>query len=473
MSYDFDIVVIGGGPGGYVGAIRAAQLGKKVAIVEKRKTMGGTCLNVGCIPSKALLDSSEWYDAAKHSFSDHGIVVQDVAMDVSKMMQRKEQVVADVCNGVDFLIKKNKIKRFYGTASFLSEHEIQIAPQKDQEKVETISGENILIATGSEPISLPNITIDGKTILTSDHALALTEVPKHLVIIGAGVIGLELGSVWRRLGAKVTVVEMLPGLFPNADKQMSSLLARLLKNQGMDFLFGQKVTQIDQQGNGLRVLIEQADKDNAGQTSIDASHLLVAVGRKPFVQGLNHEKIGLAMTKQGRIQVNPQTYATSIPHIYAVGDVIDGPMLAHKASDEAIAWAEKLSGQAGHINYNAIPYIVYTWPEMAWVGESEEALRDQKIPYQTGKFFFRANGRARAMNESEGLVKILAHKETDRVLGMHIIGPRASDLIVEGALAIEFSASAEDLARTVHAHPTLAESVREAAMAAGGWSIHS
>jgi dihydrolipoamide dehydrogenase len=466
MSYDYDVAVIGGGPAGYVGAIRAAQLGKKTAIIDKRETLGGTCLNVGCIPSKALLDSTEHYDQARHSYAEHGIEIGELGVNLEQMMKRKDKVVSDVCSGVDFLISKNKIERYVGHGRLTSEHDIKISGQ-DEGK---ISAQDILLATGSEPMSLPGMEVDGKDVLFSDHALSLTEIPQHLLVIGAGVIGLELGSVWQRLGAKVTVVELLPALFPSWDKQMASTATRILKGQGFDFLFGHKVQGLKRQKG--QVTVSVADKDGKEQ-KLTADKVLMAVGRKPYLEDLGLETVGISKNEQGRIDVDPTTYRTSVANIYAAGDVVNGPMLAHKASDEGIAWAERLAGQAGHVSYEAIPNIVYTWPEFAWVGQGEEALKEQGIAYKTGKFFVKANGRARAMNESEGLVKILSDKQTDRVLGVHIISPRASDLIIEAAMAVEFRASAEDLARTVHAHPTLSESVREAAMGAGGWSIHS
>lgn len=466
MSYDYDVAVIGGGPAGYVGAIRAAQLGKKTAIIDKRETLGGTCLNVGCIPSKALLDSTEHYDQARHSYAEHGIDIGELRVNLEQMMKRKDKVVQDVCSGVDFLMSKNKIKRLQGQGSLISEHEVAISGQ-DEGK---ISAQDILLATGSESIGLPGMEVDGKDVLFSEHALSLSEIPEHLVVVGAGAIGLELGSVWRRLGAKVTVIELLPALFPAWDKQMASTATRILKGQGFEFLFGHKVQGVKREQGGLSVTVIDQQKQ---EQNIAADKVLMAVGRKPFLDGLGLDKLNIRKNEQGRIDVDPTTYRTSVDNIYAVGDIVNGPMLAHKASDEGIAWAERLVGQAGHVSYEAIPNIVYTWPEFAWVGEGEETLKEQGVSYSVGKFFVKANGRARAMHEFEGQIKILAEKKTDRILGVHIIGPRASDMIIEAAMAMEFRASAEDLARTVHAHPTLSESVREAAMAVGGWSIHS
>lgn len=474
----FDVIVIGSGPGGYVGAIRAAQLGLKTAIVEKRATLGGTCLNVGCIPSKALLDSSEQYHLAKEGGLDvHGISVGNVKIDVSKMIDRKQKVVDEVCQGVDFLMKKNKITRLEGFGRLIGDKKVEILPvgknglePASDEPTQTVEADHIILATGSEPIELPGFEFDEKSILSSTGALELTKVPKHLLIIGAGVIGLELGSVWKRLGAKVTVLEMMPGLLPGIDKQMAGQLQRSLEGQGLEFLFGVKVTGYQKKGGDL--VLEYETKDGKKE-SLKGDKILAAVGRRPFTDHLGLEKAGVELTERGRIKVDPANFQTSAPGVYAIGDVIDGPMLAHKAEDEGIALAEMLAGQAGHINYEAIPWIIYTWPEMAWVGRGEDQLKADGVPYKTGRSIFRSNGRAKAMNETEGQVKILTHKETDRVLGLFIFGPRASDMIVEAAVAMEFGASAEDLARVCHAHPTLSEVVREAAMAAGGWSIHS
>ncbi|MCB1142877.1 MAG: dihydrolipoyl dehydrogenase [Leptospiraceae bacterium] len=464
---EFDITVIGAGPGGYVAAIRAAQLGFKVAIIEKRKTLGGTCLNVGCIPSKALLDSSEQYHLTKHKLSDHGIEVKDVKLDLKKLLQRKDKVVSEVCDGVDYLMKKNKIERILGTAKLKSSTEIEIT-EKDQS--ETIRSKNIILATGSVPITFNGFDIDGKQIVTSDHAINLPEVPKHLIVIGAGVIGLELGSVWSRLGAEVSIIELMPRLFGTSDKQMAAYTQRLLEGQGLKFYFGHKVLSSEKKKNEVIVKVQ----DPTGkEIDFKGDVVLLAVGRRPFTDGLGAEEIGIEFTERKRIKVNPHTFQTNIPNIYAIGDVIEGPMLAHKAEDEGIAVAELIAGQKGHINYEAIPWIVYTWPEVAWVGSGEEELKEKGIEYKVGKAIFKSNGRAKAMNESDGQVKVLADKKTDKLLGVYIVGPRASDMIVEAAVAFEFGSSAEDLARTCHAHPTLSEVVREAAMAVDKWSIHS
>lgn len=465
----YDVVVIGAGPGGYVAAIRAAQLGKKVAIIEKRKTLGGTCLNVGCIPSKALLDSSEEYDKAKHKLGDHGITVGSVKIDIKKMMERKDKVVSEVTSGVDYLMKKNKITRYLGLGKFISKTEVSITGEDG--KVETIAGSNIIIATGSTPIEIPPLPIDGKTLITSDHAIALEEVPSHLIIVGAGVIGLELGSVWARLGAKVTIVELLPRLFGTADAATASYAQRLLEKQGLTFLFETKVHGAKVKGKKVEVEIESKD----GKKSVlEGDKVLVSIGRRPNTDGLGAKELGIEFTERGRIKVKPNHFQTNIPNIYAIGDVIDGPMLAHKAEDEGIALAEMIAGKAGHVNYKAIPWVVYTWPEVAWVGHGEEELKNQGIEYKVGKSMFKANARSKAMNEPDGQVKILSDKKTDKLLGVHIVGPRASDMIAEIAVAFEFGASAEDIARSTHAHPTLSEVIREAAMDADAkWSIHS
>ncbi|GBF49780.1 dihydrolipoamide dehydrogenase [Leptospira ryugenii] len=465
----YDIIVIGAGPGGYVAAVRAAQLGKKVAIIEKRKTLGGTCLNVGCIPSKALLDSSEEYHKAKHKLGDHGISISNVKIDIKKMMERKDKVVSEVTSGVDYLMKKNKITRYLGLGSFVSKTEVQI--KGEDGKVETIAGKDIIIATGSTPIEIPTFPIDGKTLITSDHAIALEEVPEHLIIVGAGVIGLELGSVWSRLGAKVSIVELMPRLFGTSDQATAGLAQRILEKQGLNFLFETKV--LGTKAKGKKVEVEIEDKSGKKST-LEGDKVLVSIGRRPNTDGLGAKEIGIEFTDRGRIKVKPNHFQTNIPNIYAIGDVIDGPMLAHKAEDEGIALAELLAGKAGHVNYRAIPWVVYTWPEVAWVGYGEEELKNQGIEYKVGKYMFKPNARAKAMNEADGQVKVLADKKTDKLLGVHIVGPRASDLIAEVAIAFEFGASAEDIARSTHAHPTLSEAIREAAMDADAkWSIHS
>ena len=463
----FDTVIIGSGPGGYVAAVRCAQLGQKTAIIEKRATLGGTCLNVGCIPSKALLDSSEHFEHALHGAAAHGIEIGQVKLDLKKMLARKDKVVSEVCNGVEFLMKKNKVTHYHGFGKLLGNQKIEIALESG--KKETIEAKNIILATGSVPISVPGMETDGKSIITSDEAINLPSVPKHLVIIGAGVIGLELGSVWRRLGAKVTVIELMPRLFGTADKQISSLAQRTYTAQGIEFLFEHKVQSIDKKEKNVTV---KAQNKAGEEVKIEGDVVLVAVGRKPYTENLGLEQAGVKLNNRGRIEVDRHTFATSASGIYAIGDVIEGPMLAHRAEDEGIALAENLAGQKGHVNYDAIPWIVYTWPEVAWVGKGEEELKEAGIEYTVGRSLFRANARAKAMEENEGQVKILADKKTDRILGVYIFGPRASDMIAEIAVAVEFGASAEDIARSVHAHPTLSEVIRDAAQNACGWAIH-
>ena len=470
MSDKFDLIVIGGGPGGYVCAIRAAQLGMKVAVIEKRPTLGGTCVNVGCIPSKALLDTSENYHKAKHGgLAEHGIDVGNVKIDLGKMMARKEKVVKELTDGLNFLMDKNKITVFRGTGSFKSAapDDVQVQVKGDEEQV--ISGRKCVIASGSEVIELPNLQVDRKNIITSDEAIALDKVPEHMVIIGAGVIGLELGSVWSRLGAKVTIVELLPGILMSMDRQMRELAQRILTKQGINFLFEHKVTEAKVKKNKVEVTAE----NNKGESqSITCDKLLVAVGRRPVTENLNLEAAGVKLTERGRVQVDPHTLQTSVPGIYAIGDVIEGPMLAHKAEDEGVMVAEILAGKPGHVNYEAIPWVVYTWPEIAWVGRGEEQLKEAGIAYNTGKYMFKPNGRAKAMNESDGQVKFIADKKTDKILGAFIVGPSASELIGETAVAMEFGASSEDIARSTHAHPTLSEVIKEAALAVDKRALH-
>ena len=465
---EFDLAIIGGGPAGYVAAIRAAQLKMTVAIIEKRATLGGTCLNVGCIPSKALLESSEQYENALKRFAEHGIQAAEIKMDVAQMMKRKDKIVAEVCAGVDFLMKKNKVERFLGIGSLVSPTEVKIANSADKSE-QTIKAKKIIIATGSVPIELPTVPIDGKTIITSDHAIALNKVPKHMVVIGAGVIGLELGSVWRRLGSKVTVVEALPRLFGTADRQMSNLAQRIFEQQGLEFLFEHKVEKAEAKGKGAVVTVKAPTGESK---AIETDVVLCAIGRKPYLEGLNLEQVGVKLTERGRIAVDFHSYATNVPGIYAIGDCINGPMLAHKAMEEGVAVAELIAGQAGHVNYDAIPSVVYTHPEVAWVGLGEEELKEKGIEYNVGRSFFKPNGRAKAMLESEGQLKILADKKTDRIVGAFCVGAQASQLIAELTLAMEFGASSEDVARTCHAHPTLSEIVKDAAESAGGWAIH-
>lgn len=467
MAQDiYDLVVIGAGPGGYVAAIRAAQLGMRTACVEKDKTLGGTCLNVGCIPSKALLESSERYVAAEQHLAEHGVKVGKVELDLRTMLARKDKIVAQLTGGIAGLFRKHGITHVRGTGKLLAPGKVEVHEAADTYTLET---RNILIATGSTPASLPGVTIDGDYVGTSTEALAYPEVPEHLIIIGAGVIGLELGSVWARLGSRVTILEYMPTLLPLLDEDVSTLAGKLFTRQGLELVLGVKVTGTSRKDD--RVTVEYVGKD--GQpTGVTGDRVLVAVGRKPNTAGLGAEAIGVKLDKRGCITVDKH-YATGVPGIYAIGDVIPGPMLAHKAEEEGIAAVEHMAGQhTGHVNYDAIPNVIYTHPEIATVGKSEAELKQAGIPYRKGKFPFAANGRAKALGETDGFVKILAHKDTDRILGVQIIGPRASDLIAEAAVAIEFSASAEDLARSVHAHPTLAEAVKEAALDAGGRVIH-
>lgn len=470
----FDLIVIGGGPAGYVAAIRAAQLGMKTACIDQRKTFGGTCLNIGCIPSKALLDSSEHYHFAKTKIQKHGIIVGDVKLDLETMMKRKDAVVRQLVNGVAGLFKKNKIESFNGKATLLdSKTGSKTGPKQVEVTTESgktvLSASKILLATGSEPTSLPFLPFDGKNILSSTEALELPAVPKHLVVIGGGVIGLELGSVWMRLGAKVTVVEFADRICPVVDKQIGNELYKSLIKQGMEFKLATKCTGATPQGDWMLVQLEEIASGTKSQLECDK--ILVSTGRRPYTAGLGLETVGIPTDKQGRIEVNNH-YETKVPGIYAVGDVITGPMLAHKAEEEGIAAVELMAGQAGHVNYLAIPNVIYTWPEIATVGYSEEELKTKGISYKMGTFPFLANGRAKAMEESEGLVKVLSDQTTDRLLGMHIIGPWASDLIMEAVSVIEFGGSAEDIARTCHPHPTLSEVVKEAALAVDKRQIH-
>jgi dihydrolipoamide dehydrogenase len=462
----FDLVVIGGGPGGYVAAIRAAQLGMKVACVDKRAALGGTCLNVGCIPSKALLQSSEKYVEAKSHLAEHGITATGVALDLAKMMARKDKVVADLTKGVDFLFRKNKVERLAGAARLTAPGEIMVSANGS----ETAYGaRRVLIATGSESTPLPGVEIDEKRVVTSTGALSLAEVPKHLVVVGGGYIGLEMGSVWRRLGAEVTVVEFLDTILPNMDGSIANLMHRTLERQGLKFKLATKVVAAERGNGGIALALEPAK--GGAREALACDVVLVAVGRRPYTEGLGLEAVGVARDNRGVVTVDP-AFRTNVEGVYAIGDVVPGPMLAHKAEDEGIAAVEGMSGQAAHVNYDAIPAVVYTWPEAASVGRAEEALKKDGVVYKVGKFPFTANSRARTNGYTEGLVKILADAKTDEVLGAHIVGPDAGTMIAELALAIEFGASAEDIARTSHAHPTLNEAVREAAMAVAGAAIH-
>ena len=463
MSYD--VIVIGAGPGGYVCAIRAAQLGLKVAVVEKRETLGGTCLNVGCIPSKALLHASEMFDEAGHGFEALGVNVEP-KLDLARMMKHKDETVTANVNGVAFLLKKNKIDPFIGHGTIIAPGKIEVTAEDGTKQ--TIETKSIVIATGSEVTPLPGVTIDEKQIVSSTGALELEEVPGKLLVVGAGVIGLELGSVWSRLGADVTVVEFLDRILPGADTEVGKQAQRMLEKQGLKFLLGHKVGKIEKTKTGLKIAVEPTAGGAA--TELGADVVLVAIGRRPFTQNLGLEGLGVAL-ERGRVVIDDR-FATNIPGLYAIGDVVRGPMLAHKAEDEGIAVAEILAGQHGHVNYNVIPGVVYTIPEIASVGATEEELQAKGVAYKVGKFPFSANGRARAMRATEGFVKFLADATTDRVLGVHVVGPFAGELIAEAAVLMEFSGSAEDLARICHAHPTLSEAMREAALAVDKRAIH-
>ena len=464
----YDLVVIGTGPGGYVCAIRAAQLGMKVGVVEKRATHGGTCLNIGCIPSKALLHTSELFEEAGHAFAGFGIKVAKPKLDLKAMMEHKQKTVDGNVSGIEFLFKKNKITAHHGTGKVLSAGKVEVA--KDDGSTEILETKNIVIATGSDVAKLPGIEIDEKTVVSSTGALELSKVPGKMIVVGAGVIGLELGSVWRRLGAEVTVIEYLDRILPGMDNDIAKNFQRILKKQGVNFMLSSKVDGIDKSGKKLAVTVEPAAGEAAAEV-LEADVVLVAIGRRPYTEGLGLEDAGVALDDKGRVKTDGH-FKTSVDGVYAIGDVIDGPMLAHKAEDEGVAVAEMLAGQAPHINYETIPGVVYTMPEVASIGKTEEELKDAGIAYSVGKFPFTANGRAKAMGAPDGFVKVLADQATDRVLGVHIIGPVAGEMIHEAAVLMEFGGSAEDLARTCHAHPTLSEAVKEAALAVDNRPIH-
>ena len=463
---NFDLIVIGGGPGGYVCAIRAAQLGLKTACVESRGALGGTCLNVGCIPSKSLLNLSENFHKAKTDFNKQGIEIDGIKLNIEKMMSNKNKSIQILTKGVEFLFKKNKVTYIKGKGVLFSKNNILVY---DNNKKSSYNSKNIVIATGSEVASLPGIEIDEKNIISSTGALSLNKVPKKLAIIGGGYIGLEMGSVWSRLGSEVTVIEYLDYITPGMDREVSNEFQKILTKQGIKFKMSSKVNSVKKNGNG--VTINYTDIKNSKDETLEFDKVLVSVGRKPYTEGLNLTKIGVKKDKKGRIEVN-EKLQTSIKNIYAIGDVIKGPMLAHKAEEEGIAVAEILAGQAGHVNYNVIPGVVYTSPEVATVGKTEEQLKEEKKSYKVGKFPFMANSRAKVNNQTEGFVKILADSKTDKVLGVHIIGPHCGDMIAEMALAMEFGASAEDIARTCHAHPTHTEAIKEAALAVDKRPIH-
>ncbi|MEX2594589.1 MAG: dihydrolipoyl dehydrogenase [Anditalea sp.] len=456
----YDLIIIGSGPGGYVAAIRAAQLGMKTAIIEKYPTLGGTCLNVGCIPSKALLDSSEHYHNAANTFKNHGIDLKDLKVNLAQMISRKEEVVKQNVDGIQFLMKKNKVDVYQGVGSFIDKNTVKIT--KDSSDPEEITGKNIIIATGSKPASLPFIKLDKDRIITSTEALNLKEIPKHLIVIGGGVIGLELGSVLGRIGAKVSVVEYMDSLIPTMDKTMGKELQKSLKKLGFEFFLKHKVTAVEKSNKEVTV---KAENSKGEEISLKGDYVLVSIGRKPYTEGLNAEAAGVELNDSGQVEVNDHLQ-TNIDNIYAIGDVVKGAMLAHKAEEEGVFVVESIAGQKPHVNYLLIPGVVYTWPEVASVGYTEEQLKEKGKAYKTGKFPFMASGRARASGDTDGLVKVLADRETDEILGVHMIGPRTADMIAEAVVAMEYRASAEDIARMSHAHPTYTEAFREACLAA-------
>ncbi|MFN5444264.1 MAG: dihydrolipoyl dehydrogenase [Crocinitomicaceae bacterium] len=454
----FDIAIIGSGPGGYVSALRCAQLGFKTVLIEKYSTLGGTCLNVGCIPSKALLDSSEHFHNAKHNFATHGISIENLKADISQMIKRKEEVISQTCSGIKYLMDKNKITVIHGKGSFVSNTKINVS--KEDGSNEVIEAKNIIIATGSKPNYFPGMEPDKKRIITSTEALKMNEIPKKMLVIGGGVIGLELGSVYGRLGTEIEVVEFADSILPTMDKSLGKEFTKVLKKEGFKFHLEHKVQSVV--NNGENVTLKALNKKGE-EISIDADYCLVAVGRKPFTEGLDLEKAGLSVNNKGQIEVNNHLQ-TSVPNIYAIGDVVRGAMLAHKAEEEGVYVAELLAGQKPHINYNLIPGVVYTWPEVAAVGKTEEELKALNVEYKVGNFPIKALGRARASMDTAGFIKILADKETDEVLGVHMIAPRAADLIMEAVVAMEYRASAEDISRICHPHPTYSEGVKEAAL---------
>ncbi|KIA83378.1 dihydrolipoamide dehydrogenase [Kaistella solincola] len=458
----FDVTVIGSGPGGYVAAIRCAQLGMKTAIIEKYPVLGGTCLNVGCIPSKALLDSSEHFENAKHNFANHGIIINEPKADLSRMIERKREVVDQTTKGIQFLMDKNKITVFEGVGSFESPTQVKVT--KNDGSTETIESKYSIIATGSKPSTLPFITLDKERIITSTEALELKEIPKHLIVIGGGVIGLELGSVYKRLGAEVTVVEFMDKIIPTMDGALSKELNKVLRKQGMKFNLSTGVQSVERNGDTVKVTA----KDKKGEeVTFEGDYVLVAVGRKPYTDGLAVEKAGVDLDERGRVKVN-EHLQTNVSNIYAIGDVVVGAMLAHKASEEGTLVAELIAGQKPHINYNLIPGVVYTWPEVASVGKTEEQLKAEGVAIKIGNFPMRALGRSRASGDVDGFIKVIADEKTDEILGVHMIGARAADLIAEAVVAMEYRASAEDISRMSHAHPTYAEAMKEAALDATG-----
>lgn len=456
----YDVTIIGSGPGGYVAAIRCAQLGMKTALIEKYNTLGGTCLNVGCIPSKALLDSSEHFHNAVHNFKEHGIDINAPKVNIGQMIKRKDDVVSQTTGGLDYLMKKNKIDVLTGTGSFVNKNTIKVTDSKG--KSQEISTDKTIIATGSKPTSLPFIKMDKKRVITSTEALQLKEVPKQLIVIGGGVIGMELGSVYARLGAEVTVVEYLDGIIPGMDKVLGKELQKVLKKEGFKFNFKHKVNEVSAKG---KVVTVKAENSKGESVEFKGDYCLVAIGRRPYTDNLGLENAGVKLDDRGKVEVDGHLQ-TNVPGIYAIGDVIKGAMLAHKAEEEGVLVAEQIAGQKPHINYNLIPGVVYTWPEVAAVGLTEEQLKESGRAYKSGSFPFKALGRARASMDTDGLVKVLADKSTDEILGVHIIGPRAADMIAEAVVAMEYRASAEDVSRMSHAHPTFTEAMKEACLAA-------
>lgn len=475
IDYDFDVAFIGAGPGGYVGAIKAAQLGLRTACIEKRITLGGTCLNVGCIPSKALLQNSHYYHLAQHDFAKRGIkFTGGVSLDLPAMMAAKEKSVKALTGGVDYLFKKNKVTHFVGTGRILAPHQIEVSKAGSESGKEVIRAKEIVIATGSDWVELPGVKIDERSIVSSTGVLELTSVPRRMVVIGGGIIGLELGSVWSRLGAEVTVVEYLPAIGAGMDGAIASAFTKILQKQGINFRLGTKVTGVTSNSSGKSksghlVSLEPAEggKSKTNNDQLEADIVLVAIGRRPYTEGLGLSEVGVTLDSKGRVKTDTN-FVTSVPGIRAIGDVIAGPMLAHKAEDEGIAVAEMIAGGHGHVNYDAIPSVVYTHPEVAWVGKTEEQLKADGARYNVGTFPFLANSRAKTVDDAEGFVKVLADAETDRLLGVHIIGPSAGELIAEAVLGLEYGASSEDIARTCHAHPTLSEALKEACLSAHG-----
>lgn len=453
----FDITIIGSGPGGYVAAIRCAQLGFKTALIERYSTLGGTCLNVGCIPSKALLDSSEHFFNASHNFAAHGIEIKNLKANLQQMIKRKADVVKQTCDGITFLMKKNKVSVFQGHGSFISKNTIKVKGDKSETTIET---KNTIIATGSKPFSLPSVLIDKKRIITSTEALELKEIPKHLIVVGGGVIGLELGSVYARLGSKVSVLEFADSIIPTMDKSLGKELQKVLSKQGMEFFLSHKVTGAK---TSSKEVLVQAENKEGKKVEFKGDYCLVALGRKPYTENLGLENAGVKVDSQGKIEVNDKLQ-TNVESIYAIGDVVRGAMLAHKAEEEGVFVAETIAGEKPHINYHLIPGVVYTWPEVASIGFTEEQLKNKGINYKSGSFPFKASGRARASMDTDGFIKVLADSQTDEILGVHMIGPRAADMIAEAVVAMEYRASAEDIARICHAHPTFTESFKEACL---------